>query len=98
MLKGYKTLLPLRTVDVVGVVECVFAMWLTGQRADGLGRGVRYYTSSDTTAHNLAYAVNIRTKRERLVYLVCSLLDLSFEYYFSLSFHFYCFFFISSCV
>ena len=76
MLKGYKTVLPLRIVDVVGVVETVFAMWSTGQRADGLKRGVKCKTNSNTTAHNLAYAVNIRTKREHRMYLVCSVLDL----------------------
>ena len=60
--------------NVEGVVETVFAMWFSGERADGL-KGVKYKTYSNTTAHNLAYAAKIQL--ERRMYLVCSVLDLS---------------------
>jgi hypothetical protein len=85
MLKGYNSLLSLRKVGVLGVIETVFAMRFRGERADGLKRGIRYTINSDKIAHNLAYAVNIYTKRENRAYLVC----MFWTFQLSIVFHFH---------
>ena len=49
--------------SVVGVVETVFAMWFSGEWTEGMRRGVKYKENSNTTVHNLTYAVKTHTEQ-----------------------------------
>jgi len=44
---------------VVGIVETLFAVWFSGEHADGLKRGVKYNKIANTTVDNVACAVKL---------------------------------------
>ena len=67
---GDKILHKIVAKKTVGVFEIVFTVWFSGEHGDGLKRGVKYNNIANTTAHNVAYAVKLRTEHEHHMYLI----------------------------